>query len=107
MTFQAQREFTEAVLAIIANSREGELLSFGQVAQLAHHPNHARQVGKILAKLPKNTSIPWFRVVNSKRQISFSEGSESYWRQRKQLEQEGWLIQGNRIFPSQSASPID
>lgn len=99
MTFQAQKEFAEAVLAIIANSNEGDLLSYGEVARLAHYPNHARQVGKILAKLPKDTAIPWFRVVNSKKQISFTEGSDSYWRQRERLEHEGWRIEGNRILP--------
>ncbi len=54
-------------------------------------------VGKILARLPANSTIPWQRVVNSRNEISFANPSEAYQRQRQLLAHEGVVFNGSRI----------
>ncbi|WP_417553843.1 MGMT family protein [Marinomonas fungiae] len=39
-------------------------------------------VGQILKKLPSDTHLPWYRVVNSQHRISFTEGTDAYARQK-------------------------
>ncbi len=74
---------------IIEQIPEGRVATYGQIAALAGHPRHARQVGYALAALPQNSDIPWFRVVNARGEISprGSSGCDDY--QRLLLENEG------------------
>ncbi|MGA9775728.1 MAG: MGMT family protein [Candidatus Dormiibacterota bacterium] len=44
------------------NSRPGDILTYGQLAQLAGHPGAARAVGRVLAS---SSGLPWWRVVSS------------------------------------------
>ena len=46
------------------------MATYGQVAELAGLPRHARLVGYALAVLPAGSAVPWFRVVNAKGTIS-------------------------------------
>lgn len=61
----------------------GKVATYGQIARLADCG--ARQVGYALAAL-KDDSIPWFRMINAKGEISLPRGKEL---QRALLEQEG------------------
>ena len=69
----------------------GRVATYGQVADLAGLPGHARQVGYALRVLPDESSVPWYRVVNAKGEISRRSGSdfESELDQRRLLESEG------------------
>lgn len=67
----------------------GYVATYGQIAALAGLPNNARQVGAVMRMLPRNSGVPWFRVVNSKGEISERGGHESENRQRQHLENEG------------------
>jgi len=60
---------------------------YGQLAKMAGFPHHSRHVGKVLSKLPKDTRLPWYRVVNSQGKISLS--GEAFLRQKIHLEKEG------------------
>jgi methylated-DNA-protein-cysteine methyltransferase-like protein len=53
----------------------GKLVSYGQVALMAGYPRAARQVGWVLHGLPRGTTIPWQRVVNTNGYIP-SKGRE-------------------------------
>ena len=66
----------------------GRVATYGQVAQLAGLPGHARQVGYALHALSSATSVPWQRVVNAAGAISLRpwDGGVS---QRLLLEKEG------------------
>ena len=69
----------------------GRVATYGQVADLAGLPGHARQVGYALRVLPDESSVPWYRVVNTKGEISqrHNSNSESEMEQRSLLEFEG------------------
>lgn len=41
--------------------------------------------------------VPWFRVINASGRISFPQGSDSYQRQRRLLEDEGVDFVGGRV----------
>lgn len=48
-----------------------------------------------MAGLPKGSNVPWFRVVNSKGQISPRGNAESSFLQRELLEEEGVVFRPN------------
>jgi len=48
----------------------GKVASYGQIATLAGLPQQARLVGRILSQLPRETTLPWHRVVNATGRIS-------------------------------------
>ena len=99
---QASAEFKTQVLFILAHLPTGTVISYGELARQAGQPRWARQVGQLLKTLPQGHSIPWHRVVNSQHRISFSEGSDAYLRQRHLLEQEGWIISGQRLITKEA-----
>jgi len=80
-------EFEQAIYAILLHLPQGSLTTYGQLAKQAGFPHHSRHVGKVLSKLPKDTRLPWYRVVNAQGKISLS--GESFLRQKTHLENEG------------------
>ena len=60
----------EAVWQIVNAIPKGKVATYGQVAGLAGFPQNSRLVGRILSKLPKDTRLPWHRVVNAAGKIS-------------------------------------
>ena len=70
----------------------GRVATYGQIARLAGIPKNSRQVGYVLKTLPTGDSVPWFRVVNSKGEISQRGNGESQSVQRLALEEELSLI---------------
>lgn len=81
------QEFEQNIYTILAYLEVGKLTTYGQLAKRAGFPHHSRHVGKVLSKLPKDTRLPWYRVVNAQGKISLS--GESFLRQKTQLENEG------------------
>lgn len=80
-------EFAQNIYTILSFLGKGKLITYGQLAKQAGFPHHSRHVGKILARLPKDSRLPWFRVVNSQGKISLI--GEAFIRQKTLLEQEG------------------
>jgi methylated-DNA-protein-cysteine methyltransferase-like protein len=97
VTNQAMDHFKSQVLLILNEIPTGECIAYGELAKLAGFPGYARQVGRLMKILPKDTKLPWHRVVNSQRRISFAENTDAYLRQRAKLEQEGWTIVGTKL----------
>ena len=89
--------FEDIVYTHIHQIPFGHTMSYGQIARLAGYPNHARQVGKTLKNLPKDTQLPWHRVINAQGKISFPQDSEQYNEQLKRLQNEGVAIKNGRI----------
>jgi methylated-DNA-protein-cysteine methyltransferase-like protein len=54
-----ERRIVEVLMAL----REGEVTTYGDVAEVAGHPRQARLVGRILATT--DADVPWGRVVNA------------------------------------------
>ena len=87
----------QIIWQIVASIPAGKVATYGQVAKQAGFPNHARYVGATLKKLPKNTSLPWHRVLNAKGEISFPVNSEPYKKQKALLADEGVNFLKGRI----------
>ncbi|GGB80331.1 O6-methylguanine-DNA methyltransferase [Marinobacterium zhoushanense] len=87
----------ELIWQIVASIPEGKVATYGQIATLAGYPNHARYVGTTLKKLPKDTGLPWHRVVNARGESSFPKGSDAYKRQMERLEAEGVIFRNGRL----------
>lgn len=62
--------FKNRVIALIKKIPRGKVASYGQIAALAGSPKAARQVGGVLRGLDSNSLLPWWRVINSKGEIS-------------------------------------
>jgi methylated-DNA-protein-cysteine methyltransferase-like protein len=80
--------FRERIYATVRRVPRGKVATYGQIAQLAGMPGHARQIGYALAALTASTSVPWHRVINARGAISLPplEGGVS---QQLLLEREG------------------
>ena len=85
----------ERIWQVVALIPHGRVATYGQVAALAGMPRHARLVGRTLRELPKDSRLPWHRVVNVSLRISQRGTGEA--RQRRRLEAEGVEFIGERI----------
>ncbi|KAB2823256.1 MULTISPECIES: MGMT family protein [Aliivibrio] len=86
-------EFAQNIYTNLYYVPKGRVITYGQLAKLAGFPNHSRHVGKILSKLPKETQLPWYRVVNAQGKISLQ--GDRFERQKQLLEEENILIKDN------------
>ena len=53
----------ERIVAVIRSLREGEVVTYGEIADDAGFPKMSRLVGRLLATI--DDDLPWWRVVNS------------------------------------------
>lgn len=67
----------------------GKVASYGQIAVYAGIPRAARAVGMILNKLPADTTLPWWRLVNNTGKLSIRGSIFSRDDQKSLLENEG------------------
>lgn len=90
-----ESDFARAVYQLVGSIPQGRIASYGQIATLAGFPKHARFVGKLMSNLPKDTRLPWWRVLRSNGEIALPDraGEE----QRKRLEAEGVLVLNLRV----------
>ncbi len=88
-------EFTTAVHHLLGQIPRGKLSTYGQLARLAGYPGYARHVGRLLAQLPEDSTLPWFRVVNASLSLS-RQGTAVATRQRSLLKAEGVEFKGER-----------
>ena len=87
----------EAVYFALSSIPSGHVITYGQLAKRSGLINGARQVGRILRELPKNSNLPWHRVVNAQGKISLPLHSNAYSEQRHRLQAEGIEIKNGRI----------
>ena len=80
-------ENTKKILEVILNLKEGEVMSYRDVAHLAGLSNGARQVSRVLHSMSKNYGLHWWRVVRSDRTIGLPEPAKS--EQMELLKKEG------------------
>lgn len=76
-------QFSQQIFAIIHQIPFGQVATYGQIAKMAGYPGYARHVGKVLGKLPEETRLPWFRVINSRGEISLTGADKE--RQQEKL----------------------
>ena len=66
------KELDIQILEVVALIPYGKVASYGQIAQLAGLPKHARLVGYVLKHLDPESDLPWHRVINAQGKISTS-----------------------------------
>ena len=91
------RDSQERIYSALNAIPAGKVASYGQLAKLAQLPNGARQVGRVLSQLPKDTSLPWHRVLRANGQIAFSPGTAAFHRQKARLESEKVIVHNGKI----------
>ncbi|PHS60917.1 MAG: cysteine methyltransferase [Thalassobium sp.] len=84
-----QSDFYERLYTALAAIPAGRVVTYGQLAALAGRPGGARWAGRVLSQLPKDTQLPWFRVINAQGRLSFPVGSAAALRQQGLLVREG------------------
>jgi methylated-DNA-protein-cysteine methyltransferase-like protein len=57
------RERERRIVDVLMALQEGEVVTYGEVAEVAGYPKHSRLVGRILRTTA--AEVPWWRVVNS------------------------------------------
>ena len=77
------------IYAVVRRIPRGRVATYGQIAELAGLPGHARQVGYALHALPDGTTVPWHRVLNAAGVLSPRAVPGAELTQRQLLEQEG------------------
>ena len=84
---------------IVRRIPKGRVATYGQVADLAGYPRHARQVGYALHALRGSAEkIPWQRVINARGEVSQRSSPDGDRLQRAVLESEGVVFgQSGRI----------
>jgi len=80
-------EFERDVAAVLRTLRDGDLVTYGEVAAEAGHPGAARAVGSVLRHAPAG-EFPWWRVVTAGGRLV--PGSEA--RHAELLRAEGWAV---------------
>jgi methylated-DNA-protein-cysteine methyltransferase related protein len=81
--------FQSAVCEIVRKCPRGKVISYGAVAAMAGNPRAARAVGTVMQTLPDATKVPWWRVINSRGEVSMRDIGHGPAIQRKLLEGEG------------------
>jgi methylated-DNA-protein-cysteine methyltransferase-like protein len=84
----------QKIYAVIRRIPRGRVATYGQIAELAGLPGHARQVGYALAALPAGTAVPWQRVINAAGEVSRRRVPGAELTQRQLLEKEGVKFDG-------------
>ena len=77
------------IYAVVRRIPRGRVATYGQVAELAGLPGHARRVGYALHALPDATALPWHRVINAAGGVSVRAWPGAELTQRRLLEEEG------------------
>ncbi|AMX03022.1 MGMT family protein [Microbulbifer thermotolerans] len=98
MRADAQTEGNDAttrIYRVLATVPYGRVITYGDLAQMAGYPRAARLAGQTLRKLPRDTKLPWHRVINAQGRISLPEPDAA--RQRARLEREGIFLHNGRV----------
>ena len=94
-------EFTKKVIQQILKIPAGKVATYKQIAALAGKPQASRGVSWILHSCSTAYKLPWHRVLNSQGKISFERTSHNYRQQKKRLQQEGVLFEGEQLNMAQ------
>ena len=89
MTPSARRE--RDIVDVLMALAEGEVTTYGDVAEVAGHPRQSRLVGRILATT--DMDVPWWRVVASSGHLRAADPAL----QAELLRSEGVVLRGDRV----------
>ena len=88
-------EFERRVVDVLLALREGEVTTYGDIAEVAGYPKRARMVGRLLATSSAlaDVEVPWWRVVNSSGRLGPGHEPE----QAQLLRAEGVAVADGRV----------
>jgi methylated-DNA-protein-cysteine methyltransferase-like protein len=91
------RSFYEQVYDVVRRIPQGQVTSYGRIAQMLGKPHAARAVGYALSALKdrrpgEGEAVPWQRVVNHVGRISIQNRENSARRQAELLRAEGVAV---------------
>lgn len=89
--------FEHNVIQLLAAVPPGKVTTYGDLAKAAGFKTYSRQVARVLKQLPRDSKLPWFRVINSQGRISLPAGSDAFDKQKHHLLEEGVTVIGDRI----------
>ncbi len=78
-----------AIFQVLKQVPAGKVVTYGYLAQLAGLGRASRFVGTTLRNLPRDTKLPWHRVINSQGKISLPEHHPGRRLQESRLSEEG------------------
>ena len=84
-------ERDQRIIAVIRSLREGEVVTYGDIAADAGYPKMSRLVGRLLAIT--DDDLPWWRVVNAAGRLVPGNEAE----QRALLMAEGVEVRDGRV----------
>jgi methylated-DNA-protein-cysteine methyltransferase-like protein len=87
----ARHERERRILDVLMALGDGEVTTYGDVADVAGYPKQARLVGRILAT--SEVEVPWWRVVNASGRLVSGHPDE----QRELLRSEGVIVVDGRV----------
>ncbi len=82
---------------VLANIPQGKVCSYGHLAKLAELSG-ARHSSMMLRRLPKGSTLPWFRIVNAQGKLADFAGAD---KQRALLEEDGIAFTASGRIPKQ------
>ncbi len=86
-------ELEGRIVEVIRFLREGEVVSYGDIANDAGFPGRSRAVGHVLSVSTDSYDLPWWRVVNSTGRLVPGHEAE----QAQLLRAEGVTVDNGRV----------
>jgi methylated-DNA-protein-cysteine methyltransferase-like protein len=83
----------EQIIEVIRMLGEGEVVTYGEIAEDAGHPKQSRLVGRVLSQTSGALDLPWWRVVNAAGRLVPGHESE----QAALLRAEGVVVEAGRV----------
>lgn len=83
----------ERIHVLLSHIPTGQVVSYGQLAALAGYPGRARWVGRVLSRLPADSTLPWHRVLNAGGLLRGPHAAEA----SKRLMAEGIKVDAGRV----------
>jgi methylated-DNA-protein-cysteine methyltransferase-like protein len=80
------------IIDVIRSLRDGEVVSYGDIAADAGYPKQSRLVGRLLS-MNDDFDLPWWRVVNSVGRLVPDHERD----QAARLRSEGVLVRNDRV----------
>lgn len=91
----AMNDATKRICLVLSKIPRGRVVTYGDLAEMAGFPRAARLAGRVLRNLPRDTGLPWHRVINAQGRLSLPEASAR--RQVERLEREGVALVRGRV----------
>ena len=86
-SIRRERDILDVLMALV----DGEVTTYGDVAEVAGHPRQSRLVGRILATT--DVDVPWWRVVAASGHLRAADPTL----QAELLRSEGVAVRGDRV----------